>query len=166
MAYTRNFYKQVPCVGATLAVVVANSEVAANAAAAQVRVFYEDVGVTPVVSITQAIEKKSFYSFPIPGKIPTLSLIVAGNADKALKSSYGTASGRAAAGGQYHFYMEAQVSNCFISWNGNHFSTPLTVGSGTNRGWRRDHCDLWNPMACEYSVADRVNSWCLPKQGC
>jgi xanthine dehydrogenase/oxidase len=99
----------VPCVGATLAVVVASTESVANEAAALVRVMYTETGIVPVISLSQAVEKKSFYSFPPPGVIPGVTLIRAGNADKAMNAAYRTVSGQASAGGQYHFYMETQV---------------------------------------------------------
>jgi len=96
-------------VGATLAVVVASTEVAANTAASLVSVFYCETGSVPVVTLTQAIAKESFYLFPPAGKIPGVTLMRAGNPEKALNSSYKRVTGQASAGGQYHFYMETQV---------------------------------------------------------
>lgn len=100
----------VPCVGATLAVVVASSESVANEAAALVNVIYADTGIVPVISLSQAVDQQSFYAFPPPGVIPGVTLIRTGNADKAMSTAYKTVTGQASAGGQYHFYMETQVS--------------------------------------------------------
>ena len=102
-------FSSVPCVGATLAVVVASSEAIANEAAALVKVLYTETGSVPVVSLSQAIEKKSFYLFPPSGLVPGLTVIKAGNPDKAMNSAYKRVTGTASAGGQYHFYMETHV---------------------------------------------------------
>ena len=88
---------------------VASTESVANEAAALVKVIYTETGIAPVTSLSQAVEQQSFYAIPPPGIIPGVTLIRAGNADKAMSTAYRTVTGQASAGGQYHFYMETQV---------------------------------------------------------
>lgn len=100
----------VPCVGAPLAVVVASTEAVANQAAAAVGVAYSSTGTAPVVNITQAIEKQSFYD-----RVPRFYTdITRGDPDTAMSQSTYTVSGRISAAGQYHFYMEAQAATATV----------------------------------------------------
>jgi xanthine dehydrogenase large subunit len=96
----------VPYVGAAIAVVIATTEAAANFATSLVRVNYNETSDSPIVNLEQAIAKKSF--FKIPAHIPQVTNIKAGDPDKYMKSAFKTVKGHINAGGQYHFYMEAQ----------------------------------------------------------
>lgn len=61
---------------------------------------YEDIGKTPITNIEQAIQQRSFYKAIYP--------LSQGNADDAMETATYRVKGHLTAGGQYHFYMEAQ----------------------------------------------------------
>jgi xanthine dehydrogenase/oxidase len=87
----------VTCVGAAIAVVVGDSEAAARAGAAAVRVDYEDL--PAILDVDAAIAAKSFYE----GFGNTLER---GDVGAALAAAERTLSGEVRMGGQEHFYLE------------------------------------------------------------
>eukprot|EP01034_Spumella_vulgaris_P024084 gene24084-30387_t len=101
----------VQCIGAPLAVVVATSEAIANQASALVRVTYQGTSAVPIVNLSQAIQQQSFFS-DVPESV---SYLLKGDPSAALSGSYRTVSGHIAAGGQYHFAMEAQAAVATVS---------------------------------------------------
>lgn len=100
--------EEIKCIGLPIAVVVATSEAIANEAAALVSATYGPAPESIVTNISDAITQKSFYK--IPSHVPGLSYIKRGDPIKALESSENRVSGYISAGGQSHFYMEAQAA--------------------------------------------------------
>lgn len=100
----------VPCVGAPLAVIVAISEEIATKAASLVKVTYGGASAKVISNLQEAIAAKSFY----PDLDPSLTSLSIGDAKTAICQATYRARGRVSAGGQYHFYMEAQTANAQI----------------------------------------------------
>eukprot|EP01038_Epipyxis_sp_PR26KG_P004721 gene4721-6626_t len=98
--------EEVKCIGAPLAVVIATSEKIANDAAGLVRVVYQDTGIAPIPNLDEAIKRNSFYDV----HIPQVTFLTIGNPSQAMKSAPNRVKGHITAGGQYHFYMEAQTA--------------------------------------------------------
>lgn len=96
----------VPCVGAPIAVVIAEDEQTALKAVQFVAVTYEtaSAGSTAVTNIDEAISRNSFYS-NLP---PFIVKLQVGSPAEVIQTSPFRSQGRLYAGGQYHFYMEAQ----------------------------------------------------------
>lgn len=86
--------------GQVIGIVVAIDQLIAQRAAKTVKVEYEPL--TPIVSIEDAILKKSYFpGFPIS--------ITSGDADKGLAESDYVLTGEARMGGQEHFYLETNA---------------------------------------------------------
>lgn len=98
---------EIECVGFPVGVVVATSEAIANRASTLVRISYQDIGKVPVVTLADAIAKKSFFPMaPIPG----FTNIRKGDPEGAMAKAARRLKGHIDAGGQSHFYMEAQTA--------------------------------------------------------
>lgn len=83
----------------TIGIVVAESQFLAQKAARLVAVEYEDM--EPVLSISEAIEAKSFYEGDFS--------IESGNVDSAFVECEHVIEGEGSCGGQEHFYLEPQA---------------------------------------------------------
>lgn len=92
--------KRVTSQGQVIGVIVAVDQLIAQRAAKSVKVEYEVL--TPIVSIEDAVLKKSFFpGFPIR--------MIRGNADKAFAEADHIVTGEARMGGQEHFYLETNA---------------------------------------------------------
>lgn len=104
---------EVKYVGEPLAVVIAETEAIANQAVAKIQVTYASLNKTPIISLDQAIAARSFFKFP--SHIPGVSFIRKGDPESVLvNGGYRKVRGHINAGGQTHFYMEAQVATATI----------------------------------------------------
>ncbi|XP_064601079.1 LOW QUALITY PROTEIN: xanthine dehydrogenase-like [Liolophura sinensis] len=89
--------------GQALGLIIAESLAAAEDGARSVKVTYSNVQ-APIVSIQDAIDKKSF--FPKPGDV------VVGNAEDAIAKSPKSVTGSVSMSSQYHFHLETHISQC------------------------------------------------------
>ncbi|QDZ24669.1 xanthine dehydrogenase [Chloropicon primus] len=96
--------------GQRLALVVADSELHAESAANAIKVTYNSPS-NPILTIEDAIQKKSFYN----SKPETFGK---GDASAAMKASDVKLSGTASCGHQHHFYMEVQTAAATVSSDG------------------------------------------------
>lgn len=96
----------VECVGQPLAIVVAETEAAANLAAASVRVTYAANGQSPIATLQEAIASQSIFT-DIP---PAYTHTEIGDVTTAFATAPYRAKGRLTAAGQCHFYMETQAA--------------------------------------------------------
>lgn len=112
----------VECVGQPIAIVVAETEAAANLAAAAVKVAYSSIGQTPIVNLQEAISKQSYYT-DIPADYTHTEI---GDVATAFATSPYRAKGRLTAAGQCHFYMETQAA--IATWE-NGDTVRITCGS-------------------------------------
>nr|XP_033794956.1 xanthine dehydrogenase/oxidase [Geotrypetes seraphini] len=92
----------VVCVGHIVGGIVADTKEHAQRAAKVVKITYEEL--TPIITIQEAIEKKSFYSSP--------KKIERGDVQQGFKEADHIMEGEIHVGGQEHFYLEA---NCAIA---------------------------------------------------
>jgi len=92
--------KEVVFHGQIVALVIGESPEACRAAAAKVVVAYEPL--SPVLTLTQAIESGSFHNEP--------NFIRRGDCDQALNAAPSTLEGSFELGGQEHFYLETQAA--------------------------------------------------------
>ncbi|XP_075451587.1 xanthine dehydrogenase/oxidase isoform X2 [Ascaphus truei] len=92
----------VTCVGHIIGGVVADTKENAQRAAKAVTISYEDL--TPIITIQEAIEQKSFY--------PPVKKIEKGNIQQGFDEADHTIEGEIHIGGQEHFYLE---TNCTIA---------------------------------------------------
>ncbi|XP_045109509.1 xanthine dehydrogenase/oxidase-like isoform X2 [Portunus trituberculatus] len=91
--------KMVDCIGQIVGIVVAKDQPTAQRAARLVRIDYEDVD-TPIITIQDAIEKKSWWN---------KWTMKTGDAEAALKVAVNTLEGETHISGQEHFYMETNA---------------------------------------------------------
>lgn len=91
--------KIVDCVGQVIGIVVAKDQPTAQRAARLVRVNYEDLD-TPIITIQDAIEKKSWWN---------KWTIKKGDVETALTAAPNTLEGETHISGQEHFYMETNA---------------------------------------------------------
>ncbi|XP_078599022.1 uncharacterized protein LOC144874584 isoform X2 [Branchiostoma floridae x Branchiostoma japonicum] len=94
---------EVSYAGQPVALVIADTQVHADAMAKAVQVTYTDMK-PPILTIQDAIATKSFH--------PNVKEVVKGNPKGALAAAPHRASGEVSCGSQYHFYMETQVCRC------------------------------------------------------
>eukprot|EP00058_Branchiostoma_floridae_P011134 XP_002596622.1 hypothetical protein BRAFLDRAFT_78483 [Branchiostoma floridae] len=94
---------EVSFAGQPVALVIADTQVHADAMAKAVQVTYTDIK-TPILTIQDAITAESFH--------PIVKEVVKGDPKGALAAAPHRVSGEVSCGSQYHFYMETQVCRC------------------------------------------------------
>ncbi|XP_035691294.1 xanthine dehydrogenase-like [Branchiostoma floridae] len=94
---------EVSYAGQPVALVIADTQVHADAMAKAVQVTYTDMK-PPILTIQDAIATKSFH--------PNVKEVVKGDPKGALAAAPHRISGEVSCGSQYHFYMETQVCRC------------------------------------------------------
>uniref|UniRef100_UPI00398ECDFD xanthine dehydrogenase-like isoform X4 n=1 Tax=Pristiophorus japonicus TaxID=55135 RepID=UPI00398ECDFD len=97
-------------VGQPIALCVADSQHHARQMVEEVKVTYQDQK-PPIVTLDEAIEKKSFYPSPGPG-------LLVGDPACAISISPCKVEGEIRAGEQYHFHMETQICRCVPTEDG------------------------------------------------
>ncbi|XP_078070968.1 uncharacterized protein LOC144495034 isoform X2 [Mustelus asterias] len=96
--------------GQPIALCVADSEQHALQMVGEVKVTYKDQK-PPIVTLDEAIEKKSFYPSPSKG-------LLVGDPAGAIADSPRKIEGEIRAGEQYHFHMETQICRCVPTEDG------------------------------------------------
>nr|KAG5714257.1 hypothetical protein BaRGS_018474 [Batillaria attramentaria] len=96
--------------GQAVGVILADTQVLADAAAEKVVIKYKDIK-KPILTVEEAIAANSYFEIPFTEN-------VIGKPDEAMANAAKTVSGEITTGTQYHFYMETMACVCVPSEDG------------------------------------------------